>query len=120
MTSSQRKARSTIEQQAFDGEALPEAYDGLPSEIDRVRLIAQLTRLMHEPCVPAPTREAGLTVVGWLARRLPGEASHSLGCDDLETTLVRQVAPATASDDPPPSSVGPRSVRQLARAKKAE
>lgn len=50
-----------------------------PSEVDRVRLIGDLSRLLHQPDVPEATRAAGLTLIGWLARRMPGEAPHSLG-----------------------------------------
>lgn len=52
---------------------------GVPGEIDRVRLIGELSRLLHEPDVPENTRAAGLTLIGWLARRMPGEEAHALG-----------------------------------------
>jgi hypothetical protein len=29
--------------------------------------------------MPETTRTAGLTLIGWLARRMPGEAPHALG-----------------------------------------
>ena len=54
---------------------------GLPDEMDRVRLIGELSRILHEPSVPEPMRHAGLMLIGWLARRMPGESSHSLGVE---------------------------------------
>ena len=48
-------------------------------ECVRTRLIGELSRLLREPTMPETTRTAGLTLIGWLARRMPGEAAHSLG-----------------------------------------
>lgn len=59
--------------------ALLGGCSGVPGEIDRVRLIGELSRLLHEPGVPEATRSAGLTLIGWLARRMPGEEAHALG-----------------------------------------
>lgn len=56
------------------------APDGqLPDEGERARLISDITRLLREPLMPETTRTAGLTLIGWLARRMPGEAPHALG-----------------------------------------
>jgi hypothetical protein len=82
----------TIERQALPSGVVAHAH--VPDEIDRVRLIAELTRILREPSVPEATRNAGLTVVGWLARRMPGEPSHALGCEpEPEVTQVRPRAP---------------------------
>ena len=43
------------------------------SESNRTRLIGQIAAMLHEPTVPAETRAAGLTLIGWLARRWPEE-----------------------------------------------
>ncbi len=50
-----------------------------PHECVRTRLIGELTKLMREPEMPETTRTAGLTLIGWLARRMPGEEAHALG-----------------------------------------
>jgi hypothetical protein len=41
--------------------------------------MAEITRLIHEPEMPEPTRVAGLTLIGWLARRRADEAPHAIG-----------------------------------------
>jgi hypothetical protein len=53
--------------------------DKLPDEGERARLISDITRLIREPHMPETTRTAGLTLIGWLARRMPGEAPHAIG-----------------------------------------
>ena len=53
--------------------------DELPDEGERARLISDITRLIREPHMPETTRTAGLTLIGWLARRMPGEAPHAIG-----------------------------------------
>jgi hypothetical protein len=53
--------------------------DELPDEGERARLISDITRLIREPQMPETTRCAGLTLIGWLARRMPGEAPHAIG-----------------------------------------
>jgi len=50
-----------------------------PDEGERARLISDITRLIREPQMPESTRTAGLTLIGWLARRMPGEAPHAIG-----------------------------------------
>jgi hypothetical protein len=75
----------TLERQAFPI-GLPRSAE-VPTEIDRVKLIAELSRILRDPAVPNSTRMAGLTLVGWLARRMPGEAAHTLGCDPDQTMI---------------------------------
>ena len=48
-------------------------------ESDRARLINEISRVIREPMMPEATRTAGLTLIGWLARRMPGEQPHALG-----------------------------------------
>jgi hypothetical protein len=48
-------------------------------ETTRTRLISDISSLLHEPAIPESTRSAGLELIGWLARRMPGEAPHALG-----------------------------------------
>lgn len=49
--------------------------DGL-CETSRTRLIRQIS-LALQGDVPADARQAGLTLIGWLARRMPGEPPDS-------------------------------------------
>jgi hypothetical protein len=51
----------------------------LADENQRARLIADIARLIREPAVPENMRVAGLTLIGWLARRRPEEAPHAIG-----------------------------------------
>jgi hypothetical protein len=76
-----RAPESTFERRAYGIAAPKPPCIGLPGELDRVRLIADLSRILHEPAVPKPIRAAGLLLIGWLARRMPGEAAHQLGVD---------------------------------------
>jgi hypothetical protein len=48
----------------------------------RTRLIGELSTLLREPAIPESTRSAGLELIGWLARRMPGEAPHALGVEE--------------------------------------
>lgn len=82
-------SKNPLEALAFPSGKAPEPVANVPGELDRVRLIGELTSILHEPSMPEATRTAGLTLIGWLARRMPGEAAHTLGCD---------------RDCPPPSS----------------
>lgn len=54
-------------------------FEEMPSEGERARLISDISRLLREPHMPETTRVAGLTLIGWLARRMPGEQAHTLG-----------------------------------------
>jgi len=51
-------------------------------ESDRTRLIGDLSRLILEPEVPESARSAGLELIGWLARRMPGESAHAVGVEE--------------------------------------
>ncbi len=63
---------------------------GLPDEGERTRLIGELSRLLREPLIPDSTRTAGLTLIGWLARRMPGEEAHALGVQEARNSERRQ------------------------------
>lgn len=58
-------------------------------EAARTRLIGELTRLVCEPEVPEAARSAGLTLIGWLARRMPGERAHALGVREARESEAR-------------------------------
>ena len=61
----------------------------VPDECERARLISDITRLIREPHMPEPTRTAGLTLIGWLARRMPGEAPHAIGVEEARQSERR-------------------------------
>src|SRR5215211_2036235 len=63
--------------------------DELPDEGERARLISDITRLIREPMMPETTRTAGLTLIGWLARRMPGEAPHAIGVAEARQSEQR-------------------------------
>jgi hypothetical protein len=63
--------------------------DDVHDEIERARLIGDITRLIREPSMPENTRLAGLTLIGWLARRRPNEAPHALGIDEARESERR-------------------------------
>ena len=58
-------------------------------ENERTRLINDISRLIREPQMPEGTRAAGLTLIGWLARRMPGEQAHSLGVHEAQESERR-------------------------------
>ncbi len=61
------------------GACAARSADDIPDEGERARMISELTRLIREPQMPESTRCAGLTLIGWLARRMPGEPAHAIG-----------------------------------------
>jgi hypothetical protein len=63
--------------------------DEPPDECERARLISDITRLLREPQMPETTRCAGLTLIGWLARRMPGEAAHAIGVSEARQSERR-------------------------------
>ena len=64
----------------------------MTDETERMRLIADLMRLIHEPAVPEATRTAGLTLIGWLARRRPEETPHAIGIEEARESERRMRA----------------------------
>jgi len=44
-------------------------------ERDRTQLIGEIASVLNQPTVPPEARQAALTLIGWLARRMPGEPS---------------------------------------------
>jgi hypothetical protein len=51
-------------------------------ETARTRLIGDISRVIREPEIPESARTAGLELIGWLARRMPGESAHSVGVQE--------------------------------------
>jgi hypothetical protein len=58
-------------------------------ESERTRLINDISRLIREPRTPEGTRIAALTLIGFLARRMPGEQAHALGVDEARESERR-------------------------------
>ncbi|WP_281334467.1 hypothetical protein [Polyangium sp. 6x1] len=52
-------------------------------EEERTRLIGQITSLLRENSLPPVAREAGLTLIAWLARRMPGESVSLAGKEEM-------------------------------------
>jgi hypothetical protein len=44
---------------------------------------------MSEPATPKEARTACLTLIGWLARRRPGEQAHALGIEEARESERR-------------------------------
>jgi hypothetical protein len=61
-------------------------------EVQRTRLMADIIRLLREPSMPPGTRTAGMTLVGWLARRRPDEAPHAIGVEEARESERRMQA----------------------------
>jgi hypothetical protein len=59
---------------------------------ERSRLIADIGRLISCPTVPEATRLAGLTLIGWLARRRPEEPAHAVGVEEARKSERRRQA----------------------------
>ena len=64
----------------------------MADELERARLISDITRMIREPSMPETTRTAGLTLIGWLARRMPGEQPHALGVPEARESERRMKA----------------------------
>lgn len=83
LVSSSRKASSELTIEAIYAARTLRDFcshdEQMPDEGERARLISDITRLLREPQMPETTRTAGLTLIGWLARRMPGEAPHAIG-----------------------------------------
>jgi hypothetical protein len=58
-------------------------------ETDRTQLIADIMRILREPAMPEATRVAGLTLIGWLARRRPEESPHAIGIEEARESERR-------------------------------
>jgi hypothetical protein len=66
-------------------------------ESDRTRLIGDITRLIREPEIPESARSAGLELIGWLARRMPGECAHAVGVEEARESQRLTRAPRRKS-----------------------
>lgn len=53
----------------------------------RTRLINDICCLIREPRVPEEMRTAGLALIGFLARRMPGEDAHDAGVAECKASI---------------------------------
>ena len=60
------------------------------SECDRTRLIGELAALLRECSLPEDARCATLTIIGFLARRMPGEAASTVGVEEVRAQHEQQ------------------------------
>jgi hypothetical protein len=59
------------------------------AQLERTRLINDITRLIREPMMPEATRTAGLTLIGWLARRRSSELPDAIGVPEARESERR-------------------------------
>ena len=73
------------------GEVLGHEMECSPvtDESERTRLIADIMRLLREPALPEHARTAGMTLIGWLARRMPHESPHAIGIEEARESERR-------------------------------
>jgi hypothetical protein len=88
VSSSSRKS-SELSIEALYAIRTSRADDEIPDEGERARLISDISRLIREPHMPEATRCAGLTLIGWLARRMPGEPAHAIGVSEARQSERR-------------------------------
>ena len=77
----------------------------MAEEEQRTRLIAEIASLLsNERAMPADARAAGLTLIGWLARRMPGEGPSRAGVEEMhrrvEALLQGLTRPELDDSDP--------------------
>ncbi len=53
--------------------------DPVLSEDSRARLIGEIASVLHSKTVPPEAKQAGLTLIGWLARRMPDDRTPPHG-----------------------------------------
>jgi hypothetical protein len=67
----------------------PASGTRVDDDSERTRLITDITRLIRGATVPEGARLAGLTLIGWLARRRIDEAPHSIGIEEARQSERR-------------------------------
>ncbi len=58
------------------------------AEEHRTRLIGEIARVLKDEHVPDEARSAALVLIGWLARRMPGECAHALGVEEMRVACA--------------------------------
>ena len=69
--------------------AISEAGCPRVAESERRRLIGEILRVMTNSPLPEATRVAGLTLMGWLARRRRDEEPHAIGIPEARESERR-------------------------------
>ena len=82
----------------------------MTAEEERARLIGEIASLLRSGAVPEDARAAGLTLIGYLARRMPGEGPHS-SC--VKKMLERALGCQGSSSQPAATPSRARALRQL-------
>jgi hypothetical protein len=77
------------EQPEPDAAALRAGGCRVPDESERTRLITDICRVIQESTVPEGARAAGLTLIGWLARRRSDEVPHAIGVEEARESERR-------------------------------
>ncbi len=77
--------------------------ESMRHECDRTRLIAELASLLRECEMPDEARAAGLTLIGFLARRMPGEEASTVGVVEVTQQLELCTSFAIQSSSVPSS-----------------
>jgi len=67
----------------------PELECRVADETKRTRLIGDIMQLVRDASTPEAARVAGLTFVGWLARRRLEEVPHAVGVDEARESERR-------------------------------
>jgi hypothetical protein len=57
--------------------ALKESDIALMSQTQRTELIGKIAKMLRDTDCPPEARQAGLTFIGWLARRMPHDECDS-------------------------------------------
>lgn len=70
------------------------------AEEHRTRLIGEIARVLKDPCVPEDARAAALVLIGWLARRMPGEQAHALGVEEMRAACALRAASPNGEPQP--------------------
>ncbi len=61
------------------------------AEEHRTRLIGEIAKVLKDEHVPDDARSAALVLIGWLARRMPGECAHALGVEEMRAACAMRV-----------------------------
>jgi hypothetical protein len=79
----------------------------MTAEEERTRLIGEIARVLREDPITEEARCAGLTFIGWLARRMPGEPVSLAGVNEMIHERAERQPPARGA---PRSRRVPRAV----------
>lgn len=68
------------------------------AEDHRTRLIGDLVSLLRSDLLSEEARTASLTLIGWLARRMPGEPASTVGLEEMRRNACRPAGAARIND----------------------